>query len=365
MGKKSKATAGNRRRVQQNGYLALDDDDDSVPRRKATTTTTNNTRYKGGKSTKRNGKSGSSPLSAEDVALRRSITEDGTKEIIEVSADGNCLFRALSDQLYYDHGAAHEDVRSDVCNYLQAHETDFCHFLVLDDEDAPPNEEDASDFTSYVEKMRRDGTWGGNVELVAAARLYRRNILVHSADLDTFMIDCDESNASHQRDSVPNMMVSYHDNDHYNSVRDTRMSKPPTFTKVYFEMPATADGEEEDYDLNADNGTDDTATTDNENESDETADTVATADDSGHGSGGDAVQQVDNSINDAATSSLTPSKSAPCPCGSGRRYRKCCMLKERQATRTRNESETKEDARTRLASEEELELGGPMRVMVI
>jgi hypothetical protein len=40
--------------------------------------------------------------------------------------------------------------------------------LVLDDE-----EEDAPDFESYVSNMRRDGDWGGHLELVAASRMYR------------------------------------------------------------------------------------------------------------------------------------------------------------------------------------------------
>lgn len=85
-----------------------------------------------------------------------------------MAADGNCLFRSLSDQLYHDFGNNHELVRREVCDYLAGHESEFSAFLVLDDED-----EDASDFTTYVETMRRDGEWGGNLELVVASRLYR------------------------------------------------------------------------------------------------------------------------------------------------------------------------------------------------
>ena len=88
--------------------------------------------------------------------------------MIDMAADGNCLFRALSDQLFYDYGNDHDLVRSEVCDYLEAFEEDFKLFLVLDDED-----EDASDFESYVKSMREDGEWGGNLEQVVAARLYR------------------------------------------------------------------------------------------------------------------------------------------------------------------------------------------------
>jgi hypothetical protein len=86
--------------------------------------------------------------------------------------DGNCLFRSLSDQLYSDWGTDHTEVRSEVCDFLESHEDEYAGFLVLDDEDGPDSE-DAKDFASYVSAMRQDGEWGGNLELVVAARLYR------------------------------------------------------------------------------------------------------------------------------------------------------------------------------------------------
>lgn len=95
---------------------------------------------------------------------------DGTRTIIDMAPDGNCLFRALSDQLYRDHGDRNADVRSEVCDFLEGHEEDFSVFLVLDEDE---DDEDAADFETYVYNMRQDGDWGGNLELVAAARLYR------------------------------------------------------------------------------------------------------------------------------------------------------------------------------------------------
>jgi hypothetical protein len=95
---------------------------------------------------------------------------DGTRSIVKILDDGNCLFRSISDQLFYDYGSAHEDVRSEVCDYLEAHEEEFRGFLVLDENE---EDDDASDFASYVSAMRQVGEWGGNLELVVAARLYR------------------------------------------------------------------------------------------------------------------------------------------------------------------------------------------------
>jgi OTU domain-containing protein 3 len=88
-----------------------------------------------------------------------------------MAADGNCLFRALSDQLFYDYGNHHVDVRDEIVDYMVEHKDDFVVFLVLNDKDS--DEEDAEDFEAYCSEMRNDGTWGGNLELVAASKVYR------------------------------------------------------------------------------------------------------------------------------------------------------------------------------------------------
>lgn len=93
-----------------------------------------------------------------------------------MSADGNCLFRSLSDQLYYDYGSRHVEVRDEVVDYMEDHKDDFVVFLVLDDQEdtnGMANDNDAADFESYCNAMRQDGTWGGNLELVAASKVYR------------------------------------------------------------------------------------------------------------------------------------------------------------------------------------------------
>ena len=93
---------------------------------------------------------------------------NGKREIIEMAADGNCLFRSLSHQLYVDYGKRHADVRKEICDFLEAHEDEFSIFLLLDGDD-----EDVCNFEKYVKEMRTDGVWGGDVEIACAARLYR------------------------------------------------------------------------------------------------------------------------------------------------------------------------------------------------
>jgi OTU-like cysteine protease len=114
---------------------------------------------------------------------------DGTKTVIEMAADGNCLFRALSDQLFYDYGNQHTDVREDIVEYMEDNKDDFVVFLVLNDKDSV--EEDAEDFEGYCSEMRNDGTWGGNLELVAASKVYRYVLLILHQCLLTVVIDSD------------------------------------------------------------------------------------------------------------------------------------------------------------------------------
>ena len=46
-----------------------------------------------------------------------------------IPGDGNCLFRAFSDQLYGE-DARHAEIRADVVDYMRAHREDFEPFLV-------------------------------------------------------------------------------------------------------------------------------------------------------------------------------------------------------------------------------------------
>jgi len=84
---------------------------------------------------------------------------------------GNCLFRALSHGLSDDFGSGHALVRSDLCAYLLRNGTDFKEFLLPCDDDS--QSVDVCNPADYVAKMGDDGEWGGDVEIVCAARRYR------------------------------------------------------------------------------------------------------------------------------------------------------------------------------------------------
>ena len=63
--------------------------------------------------------------------------------------------------------------------------------------------------------MRSDGTWGGNQELYAAARLFQVYVVVHQDQPSAriMIIECDRLKPTRF------VHVAYHGEDHYDSVR--------------------------------------------------------------------------------------------------------------------------------------------------
>eukprot|EP00934_Nitzschia_sp_Nitz4_P003945 Nitzschia sp. Nitz4//scaffold88_size82704//21611//24445//NITZ4_005286-RA/size82704-processed-gene-0.47-mRNA-1//1//CDS//3329559476//3935//frame0 len=243
----------------------------------------------------------------DDYNLRNSLESSGMT-IEDMNSDGNCLFRALSDQLYGDRGGMHAEIRSDICDFLEQNQEEFQVFLVLDDEDCE-EDGDAKDFEGYVQGMRADGEWGGNLELVAAARLYQRDITVFTATLAAYTIEHGE-----RKPDGPPLLVSFHDNDHYNSVRDGKPPKPPSsgLKQRIFKQASLPSQLEGDRSSTAESSDDKSA---------EEANASDTKD-----------EPVTNN-EEAATADAPRVKKGFCPCGSGLRYKKCCLAKKKHAAR--------------------------------
>lgn len=74
----------------------------------------------------------------------------------DTKGDGNCLFRALSDQLYGD-AAHHYRLRQELCDYIEANPDRFRNYI------------EGSEVGSYVRNMRQDHVYGGDKEISAFA----------------------------------------------------------------------------------------------------------------------------------------------------------------------------------------------------
>ena len=156
-----------KRKSKKKSYQSLDISNDSSSQK--STYNRNNNKEAKQSNKKSKAKNGNGNI-VDDYSFRKKLENNGEREIIDMVADGNCLFRSISHQLYTDHGQKHDTVRHEICNYLEKNEDDFKVYLLLEDSS---DSDDVCEFDTYVDQMRKDGEWGGDVEIVCASRLYR------------------------------------------------------------------------------------------------------------------------------------------------------------------------------------------------
>ena len=128
-----------------------------------------------------------------------------------------------------------------------------------------PFVEDDEPWEDYISRMREDGEWGGNLELYAVAQLFRVHIVIHQIGPSFELLG--PANAK------KTLHLAFHGEGHYNSVRradDHTVGVPP-------DLP--------------------------------------------HISGG---QQQQKAPEEKPKQNKKIARSGPCPCGSGRPYKKCC-----------------------------------------
>ncbi|CAA7056869.1 unnamed protein product [Microthlaspi erraticum] len=122
-------------------------------------------------------------------------------KIIKVTSDGNCFFRSIADQLEGNEDE-HSKYRSMVVQYIVKNREMFEPFI---EDDVP--------FEDYCKTMDDDGTWAGNMELQAASLVTRSNICIHRNMSPRWYI----RNFEDPRTRM--VHLSYHDGEHYNSLR--------------------------------------------------------------------------------------------------------------------------------------------------
>ncbi|CAL5067629.1 unnamed protein product [Urochloa decumbens] len=124
-------------------------------------------------------------------------------EIRKMAEDGNCLFRAVADQVYGD-AEAYDMARQMCVDYMERERDHFSQFIT-------------ESFTLYCKRKRRDKVYGNNVEIQAFAEMYNRPIHIYSYSTEPINI----FQGSYNTD-VPPIRLSYHHGNHYNSVVDPR-----------------------------------------------------------------------------------------------------------------------------------------------
>ncbi|KAE9017656.1 hypothetical protein PR003_g23777 [Phytophthora rubi] len=125
-------------------------------------------------------------------------------EVAPIRKDGNCLFRALSDQLY-GHERRHLELRRRLVDFIDLERAFFEPFVA------------GEGVVEYCERLREAGAWGGHPELVAASRLLGVNIIVHTGPIKRLRIDTDAyARTKEGKGKTINLL---HKHDHYSSLR--------------------------------------------------------------------------------------------------------------------------------------------------
>jgi transcriptional regulator with XRE-family HTH domain len=147
------------------------------------------------------------------IELKKQLQDIGLT-LKDIAGDGNCLFRAISDQLKGSPNY-HLEIRERICDHIEENEELYQVFL-------------EESLASYCNRMRQKGVYGGNLELVACCRVFEVGIAVHQAAQDIwFVADGDHSTILH---------IAYHSWEHYSSVRniDGPFHGPPNIKMIQY-----------------------------------------------------------------------------------------------------------------------------------
>ncbi|KAH9119051.1 hypothetical protein LEN26_011817 [Aphanomyces euteiches] len=170
---------------------------------------------------------GSSGSGVDVNVLRRQLDKLGC-QLVTIDSDGNCLFRALSDQIYGDqsHFAEIRAVTSfatlvlesfqaqRIVEYIKHTKKSLNHLWKMRKSLITYVRSTAIDLIcfQYCNRMMEDGVWGGNLELYVATQVWQHNIVVHQVDGNRTTIDCGENDAD-------SFHICYYNDEHYDSVR--------------------------------------------------------------------------------------------------------------------------------------------------
>lgn len=142
-------------------------------------------------------------LKAREIQFQHKLSLKGWK-IKEVAGDGNCLFRALSDQLYGS-DEFHTVLREWCMNYLVVEKDYFSQYIIGG----------ADAFNEYVEHKRQNAVWGDDIEIQAFSEIYGIPIEIYAYD-DKPMRTFHEISSGIT--SIMPARLSYHGHSHFNSV---------------------------------------------------------------------------------------------------------------------------------------------------
>ncbi|RZC59539.1 hypothetical protein C5167_006843 [Papaver somniferum] len=129
---------------------------------------------------------------------------------VKVSGDGNCQFRALSDQMFKspDH---HKFVRKEIIKQLKDNRSLYESYVPMK-------------YKHYCKKMAKSGEWGDHLTLQAAADKFGAKICLLTSFRDTCFIEITPRNQAPERE----LWLSFWSEVHYNSLYELRNAPLPS-----------------------------------------------------------------------------------------------------------------------------------------
>ncbi|KAL8959799.1 MAG: hypothetical protein Q9193_003394 [Seirophora villosa] len=181
--------------------------------------------------------------------------------VVNTTGNGNCLFHALSDQLYGDQ-SKYKELRETTIGYMRDNGNYFKHFLEVHPgggsrrnpkrknagsyatraNTAPPSVADVDGvFEGHLHRMAKGGTYGDNMELVAFSKALHVDVTIYQRK---FAYQVYANNAPC---GLPNLHIAYHDYEHYSSVRNIQgpHSGIPHTEPLYESIEAAAEAKEQ------------------------------------------------------------------------------------------------------------------------
>ncbi|XP_071721652.1 OVARIAN TUMOR DOMAIN-containing deubiquitinating enzyme 12-like [Rutidosis leptorrhynchoides] len=119
---------------------------------------------------------------------------------MKVSGDGNCQFRAISDQMYRS-PEYHKQIRKDVVKQLKDHRTLYEGYVPMK-------------YKRHYKKMAKSGEWGDHLTLQAAADKFAAKICLLTSFRDTCFIEIMPQDQAPKRE----LWLSFWSEVHYNSL---------------------------------------------------------------------------------------------------------------------------------------------------
>ena len=157
------------------------------------------------------------------------LTRQSTPTVVVMLGDGNCLFRSISHQLYGTQ-SKYNTLRMQCVEHMRDHSNRFSQFY-------------GDAFDEYLTTMKRDGKWGGELEIRAMEELVDRKIIVFTSNSEGRLIEIAPAYDEHQvATEVTPLTISYHGDKHYNSVvyPQRKLPLPPLDSKTILTFRTTA-----------------------------------------------------------------------------------------------------------------------------